>query len=119
MTRQEIGGIKSPSGATLAIPTKYVRDRIGRGGRIPKRLTPSKVLQNKRGFIQSSDGPVHPAIWLRTSTRPRPLSPLYWLVPKARVKPAFGFEKTIRATVAKSYPKHFPKALAKAIATAK
>jgi hypothetical protein len=106
----ERGGVKTPQGRNLAVPTENVRRTarqiITRGQR-PKNL--------KRSFvIQTASGPV-----LFQRRGKRKIVALYDLEPKVKIKKESTVIEPTKLTVQRSFDRIFEKNLARAVQTAK
>lgn len=133
MQRQEEGGIKTPHGKMLAIPTMNVRrtkrDLIPVSQR-PRALIGGQTVvintksgkkekyykKNKNAFI----GPMKSgklAIWLRQGTGHKKM--MYVLIPKAKVSPRLFFYATTNKTIAERFHANFWFCFKEAIRTAK
>jgi len=121
MVRHAFGGIKTPiDGSNIAVPLDYVQGRKGVRG-VRKSLRPEEVLKKrskggKPGFITKIKG--KNIIARREGKSRKPITPLYALVPSARVSKSFRFYEDARvyhklfdAAYAKEYNFRAPKAL--------
>ncbi len=113
MSLQETGGIKTPKGDMIAVPTSNVRR--SKKDRILKNQRPSYLLHQakRRGFIMKQ------GIWQRTGRGRGTLKLMYALIPKARINPRLHFYQTCGRIVSKRFKENFNKAFADAMRTAK
>lgn len=113
MSLQETGGIKTPKGEMIAVPTENVRrskkDRILRSQRPAYLLHQAK----RRAFIMKQ------GIWQRTGRGRGTLRLMYALVPKAKISSRLHFYQTCRGVVERRFKQNFDKAFAEAMRTAK
>lgn len=114
MPVHEFGGIKTPEGNNLAIPTSNVKR--GKTGKITKGQRPQNL---KRSFILTqSNG--QKGIWKRTGRGKRSeIKPMYWLEPRAKIKEWWDWFRVGFTTVNRTFNKNFSRALDRAIRTAK
>jgi hypothetical protein len=110
------GGTKRPKGGSLAVPTQNVR-RTGTG-KIGKANRPRALIAAGKGF-KATLRKSSPAIFKRKGKGGRKLELMYSLLPTARIKARFPFEKDATATASRAFPNNFSKAMARAIASAK
>jgi len=89
MQKHATGGIKRPTGNHLAIPGRDTVEpkRSGRG--IPKRLRPSRILDNPKAFITTING--QKVIAKRRRRTQYPIEVMHILEPTAKIPKSFNF----------------------------
>lgn len=108
LKRQAAGGVVRPGqGGRWAIKTSYVKARLTKTGRVPKRLQPRNPKAYKVGDTLFQD-------FKRQAD-----APLYTLRPSVRLPLRFTFFRDINLLVRRRFRSHFARALARAIATAR
>jgi hypothetical protein len=129
MDLQETGGVKIPYGSAIAVPLSGARPTLR--SVIAKENYPHEVMA-RGGFIrgnvmyavafkQGRRGRVAKGIFgiQRAATWERKIVPMYVLVKRAAIKPRYGFEASVLATVQKNFQTNFNTAFAQAVRTAK
>ncbi len=118
MGLQETGGIKTPRGKMIAIPTSNVRrtktQMITRGQRPGALLRKGK---RKGFFAETKSGQL--AIFQRTGRHRYPIRAMYQLRPTAKISERLRMVRTAQETVPKVWEKNFTDAFNEAIRTAK
>ena len=114
MPIHETGGVKTPDGKHLAIPTSNIRrgktGKITKGQR-PRNLKKSFVLETKGGQL---------GIWQRKGKGKRSeIKPMYWLEPQAKIKEWWEWFRVGKTTVNKTFNRNFSESLTKALRTAR
>lgn len=96
---QETGGTKIPFGNHLAIPTQNARPNPG--ARIPARFMPKALVATGKAFIEKfKNGTMALSVHgLKKSGKFGDVVVMYFLVPKAQIKPAHIWEKPITGVV--------------------
>lgn len=97
MLLQELGGVRTPQGRALAIPTRAIQAKRSKTtGKIPRGLLPSTLLERGTGAI-TEDGRIVRRVRKRTETA-------YLLRPRAQVDEALEFGATVRGVVDRELP---------------
>lgn len=114
MALQETGGMKTPRGRNIAIPSSFVkrskRDLITQANR-PRNLKNSFIARSKSG---------QETIFQRIGRgRDRTIRPMYFLEKRAQIEPAFQFAQTAQRVANERWAKNFAKAIDFALRTAK
>ena len=86
-------------------------------GRIPKRLKPSHVLDQKNVYLHK--GPKGPAIYQHYGQGKQSRRLLYVLVRHQKINPAMSMSKTVSKVTAKQLSKNFGSAMRRALRTRK
>ncbi len=131
MTLQETGGIKTPKGRALSLPSAG----LGTGfktetGKIRNQFRPKNLLSRmdkggrpKRGKAGSASKPAaftaKGMILVRQGPGRYPLRVLYKFEPKARIKPRWEFEDTVRMVVTNYFAHNMEASMRFALETAK
>jgi hypothetical protein len=102
---QEHGGIKTPRGRRLAIPTEQAPKSLRRSDGVRRAKENAKVFVNSSGVYQ------------RTSKRK--IKRLFSFAAQATVTPRFGFEKTAKLRTQARIGHHFNRRLEAALRTAR
>jgi hypothetical protein len=106
----ETGGTKRPHrGRSLFIPTANTPQRGRKSGGHQAVLAGKKVLRKGGTATGSPFATVNgkTGVFRRKTKKRYPLEMVYATRPQAHIDPRFGFEKTVRAEVAKVFDKHF------------
>ena len=118
MQLQETGGIKTPRGKMIAIPTSNVRRT--KTQMITRCQRPCALLRKgkRKGFFaETKSGQL--AIFQRTGRHRYPIRAMYQLRPTAKISERLMMLKTAQATVPEVWQKNFTEAFNEAIRTAK
>lgn len=130
MTLQETGGVKKPKGRALSLPSEGLGGNAKTAtGAIKKGMKPKALLarfDSKKKEKKTKGGQVKPMafvakgmILIRVGPGRYPLKVLYKFEEKAKIKPRWEFERTVR-TIAENYFAHnMEQAMRFAVATAK
>lgn len=95
MELQEDGGLKTPRGRVIAVPTFYTRPN--KRDIIRKHQRPKELMKKKHVFLGVPKGTGRPlGIYARSKGK---LSMMYLLVPVANIKQRLGMEKTVDRVV--------------------
>jgi hypothetical protein len=108
------GGVKTPRGRSLAIPTKHTKR--GAKGAVPKAQRPRALLSKKGAFITSVNGT---RVIMQEGKRGKKAQVKYVLTPKAKIDKALRFFEDARRVALKVFDKNFATAFALAIRTEK
>jgi len=123
MAYHETGGTKEPAGNSLAIPSYDIKKKKYRTstGRVAKRWRPKTLLDKgtakRKAFILPARGGKSAVIARRTSKRKRPLVFLYHLQRRAKIRPVWGFEDTVRNVAEANFTRAFTQSMSRAIAS--
>lgn len=112
------GGIKTPRGRHLAIPSNQNTVQRLSGGAVRKADRPRQLLNRKRVFIQKLAQSGDMAIMRRVGKDRYPVQMLYLLEPSGRIKKQFGFYDDANMTARRSIGKNFNRAFKMAKRTA-
>jgi len=113
------GGVKTPSGRHLAIPSNQNTLSRTAGGAIRKPDRPRQLMRRKGVFIQKLVKSGDMAILRRVGKDRYPLQMLYLLEPSGQIKKQFGFYDDANTTARRAFGKNFAHAFKRAKATAK
>jgi hypothetical protein len=129
MDLQETGGDKLPYGSAIAVPLSGARPTLGaliadsdrphavmaRGGFIRNGIMYAVALKaGRRGSIgKGIKGISKAASW------DKQIVPMYALVPRASIKPRYGFADAMKQVVEETFAQNFSTAFAQAVRTAK
>lgn len=129
MKLQEKGGDKIPYGKAIAVPMEGARPRLS--SLIDAQNRPAEVMAHG-GFIRNGimyavalkagrRGRVSRSVFgiQKAATWQRKIIPMYALVPRAKIKPEYGFRDSVVATANKNFKQNFEVSFAKAVRTAK
>lgn len=108
------GGIKTPRGNSLAVPTKHTKR--GSKGAVPKAQRPRALLAKKGAFVTSVNGT---RVIMQKGKRGEKAQVKYVLTPKGKIDKALRFFEDARRVALKVFDKNFATAFARAIRTAK
>ena len=111
LSLQESGGVKTPQGNSIAVPTDNIR-LTGRGvnkGRRPRAL----LSGGKKAFRQKARSGQDVILERRTKKR-YPLRVLYVMEPNVKIKPKFAFYTVAKQSAQGAFDKKLPEFLAKA-----
>tara|TARA_Y100000114_G_C11698892_1_gene297429 strand:+ start:192 stop:977 length:786 start_codon:yes stop_codon:yes gene_type:complete len=104
LVRHAVGGIKTPSGSTISIPTEEIKIS-GRG--VPKGKRPRALLAGgKRAFRQKAKSG-QDLIMQRKGKKRYPLRVLYVQEPSVKIDKTFDFYKDARFVAQKNFDKRF------------
>ena len=126
MVLQEGGGTKIPYGAAIAVPTKFARPSaqslilpenrpaavMARGGFIRGNVMYAVAYRRKGRLKRGAAGPMNAA-----PTDDGAIVPMYVLVPRATIRPRYGFEAALLAVVAQEFAPQFSAAFQKYVRT--
>lgn len=104
------GGVKTPRGNSLAIPTKNTKR--GSKGAVPKAQRPRALLAKKGAFVTSINGT---RVIMQKEKRGGVAKVKYVLTPKAKIDKALRFYEDARRVVNKVFDHNFSKAFFRAI----
>ena len=115
LERHTQGGVKTPRGSNLAIPTDQVTRNAG--GSVRAAQQPRNVLGKRGAFKLQSNGNTY--IAQRQGKARYPLRVLYLLEPRATIAKTFAFYEDARRVVTERLADAWSKAWARAIKTAR
>ena len=110
----ESGGVRTPRGRALVVPSKARRNKFGNMAR----GTIKKALARPTVFSGDTDGPRPGGIYERTR-RGRGLRLLVFYAKRLRYTPRLGFQDAARKTAEARMAHHLGQSLARAIRTAR
>ena len=114
MARQEFGATITPSGNSIAVPMGVRKDSS-------KRVTPAKrprrILERADTFRVVGRPEIPDGIYQRKKNGR--LKMLYALENRVRIRPRFGFEKTVAGVAKNKIRGHFKRSQSRALATAR
>ena len=113
------GGVKTPRGRHLAIPSNQNTLSRTAGGAIRKPDRPRQLMRRKGVFINKLVKSGDMAILRRVGKDRYPLQMLYLLEPSGRIKKQFDFYDDANTTARRAFGKNFARAFKRAKATAK
>jgi len=113
------GGVKTPRGRHLAIPSNQNTVQRTGGGAVRKADRPRQLLNRKNVFIQKLAKSGDMAIMRRVGKDRYPVQMLYLLEPSGRIKKQFSFYDDANATARRAFGRNFQRAFKRAKATAK
>lgn len=108
--KHEEGGVKTPRGKNISVPTP--EQRGGQREVMVKGKRPKAALKDG-AFFQKVGGLL--GIWKRTGKERLPIRLLFKLTANAKIRKALGFKEVGVATVNKTYNKHFEREYEKAL----
>ena len=112
---------KSPLGNSVAVPTEHVpRNAAGviRSGWRPKKVLARNFKEGFRAFIAPTRKGRR-AIWFDERGQGGRMVPLYWLVPRVKIKPELEFQDTAERVINDVWAENFVAAFDRAIKTAR
>lgn len=113
------GGVKTPRGRHLAIPSNQNTLQRTAGGAVRKADRPRQLLNRKNVFIQKLIKSGDMAIMRRVGKDRYPVQMLYLLEPSGQIKKQFSFYEDANATARRAFGRNFQRAFKRAKATAK
>lgn len=113
------GGVKTPRGKHLAIPSNQNTLSRTAGGAVRKADRPRQLLNRKGVFIQKLVKSGDMAIMRRVGKDRYPVQMLYLLEPSGQIKKQFSFYEDANATARRAFRRNFERAFKRAKATAK
>ena len=113
------GGVKTPRGRHLAIPSNQNTVQRTSGGAVRKADRPRQLLNRKGVFIQRLVKSGDMAIMRRVGKDRYPVQMLYLLEPSGQIKKQFGFYDDANTTARRAFGNNFARAFKRAKATAK
>ena len=113
------GGVKTPRGRHLAIPSNQNTVQRTSGGAVRKADRPRQLLNRKGVFIQRLVKSGDMAIMRRVGKDRYPVQMLYLLEPSGQIKKQFGFYDDANTTARRAFQNNFARAFKRAKATAR